>query len=149
MAQHLLLMMIAPPLLLSGHPLLPFLRGLPRSFVKNGLGPFLAWPALNRALRRIAWPPVGMARFRLPAPSSGICRDSTRWRCRSPFWHGAQHACFFWTGILFWWPVLETDHRRSGWPRWTMLPYLLLADILNTALSAFLIFSDRVLYPSL
>src|SRR4029077_19132383 len=34
------------------------------------------------------------------------------------------------------------------WPRWAMIPYLLLADIQNTALSAFLSFSDRVLYPT-
>jgi cytochrome c oxidase assembly factor CtaG len=32
--------------------------------------------------------------------------------------------------------------------RWTMIPYLLFADIQNTALSAFLIFSERVLYPT-
>ena len=29
-----------------------------------------------------------------------------------------------------------------------MIPYLLLADIQNTALSAFLVFSERVLYPT-
>ena len=29
-----------------------------------------------------------------------------------------------------------------------MIPYLLFADIQNTALSAFLIFSERVLYPT-
>ena len=29
-----------------------------------------------------------------------------------------------------------------------MIPYLLLADLQNTALSAFLIFSERVLYPT-
>lgn len=147
MAQHLLLMMIAPPLLLLGRPLAAFLRGLPGSCVKNGLAPFLAWPALNGALRRIALPPAAWLAF----ASSTIIWHLPRFyelALRSPFWHGAQHACFFWTGILFWWPVLETDHRRAEWPRWTMLPYLLLADILNTALSAFFIFSDRVLYPS-
>ena len=37
---------------------------------------------------------------------------------------------------------------RLRWPRWTMIPYLLFADIQNTALSAFLIFSERVLYPT-
>jgi hypothetical protein len=29
-----------------------------------------------------------------------------------------------------------------------MIPYLLLADIQNTALSALLIFSERILYPT-
>jgi putative membrane protein len=67
---------------------------------------------------------------------------------RSPSWHGAQHASFFWTGILFWWPVITPSPARQSWPRWTLIPYLLLGDILNTALSAFLVFSDRILYPS-
>ncbi len=147
MTQHLLLLMIAPPLLLTGDPFAPLLRGLPRSFVKEGLGPFLVWPALNRALRWIASPPVAWLAFAVSTIGWHLPR-LYELALGSPFWHGSQHACFFWTGILFWWPVLEPGRRRAAWPRWTMLPYLLLADILNTALSAFLIFSDRVLYPA-
>jgi putative membrane protein len=45
MLQHLLLMLVVPPLLLAGAPYLPLLRGLPRRVVKHGLGPCLAWPA--------------------------------------------------------------------------------------------------------
>ena len=37
---------------------------------------------------------------------------------------------------------------RSAWPRWAMIPYLVLADLQNTALAAFLTFYDRVLYPT-
>ncbi|HTV83335.1 MAG TPA: cytochrome c oxidase assembly protein [Acidobacteriaceae bacterium] len=37
MTQHLLLMSIAPPLLLPGNPVVPMLRGLPRSFVRDEL----------------------------------------------------------------------------------------------------------------
>ena len=37
---------------------------------------------------------------------------------------------------------------QAQWPRWAMVPYLLVADLQNTALSAILVFSDRVLYPS-
>src|SRR6266481_9595944 len=46
MVQHLLLMAVAPPLILLGAPKLPLLRGLPRKFTRDGLGPFLTWPAL-------------------------------------------------------------------------------------------------------
>src|SRR4029434_2664447 len=42
MAQHLVLMMVAPPLLVSGAPTLPLLRGLPHVVLKRGLGPLLA-----------------------------------------------------------------------------------------------------------
>ena len=38
MIQHLLLMMVVPPLLLLGAPLLPLLRGLPRPVLQHGLG---------------------------------------------------------------------------------------------------------------
>ena len=34
------------------------------------------------------------------------------------------------------------------WPRWALLPYLLAADLANTALSAVLSFSETVLYPT-
>jgi len=36
---------------------------------------------------------------------------------------------------LFWWPVLQPWPSRPRWPRWAMIPYLLLADIQNTALA--------------
>src|SRR6266566_8132035 len=42
MVQHLLLTMVAPPLLLLGQPVLPLLRGLPRWVFKDALGPFLS-----------------------------------------------------------------------------------------------------------
>ncbi|MBV8481552.1 MAG: cytochrome c oxidase assembly protein, partial [Verrucomicrobia bacterium] len=37
---------------------------------------------------------------------------------------------------------------RPQWPEWAIIPYLLLADVQNTVLSAFLTFSDRVVYPT-
>src|SRR6266545_1739154 len=36
MIQHLLLMMVAPPLILYGNPYLPLLAGMPRRFLKDG-----------------------------------------------------------------------------------------------------------------
>src|SRR4029077_5796578 len=59
-----------------------------------------------------------------------------------------QHVCFLNTALLFWWPVVQPWPSRPRWPRWTMLLYLLLADIQNTALAALLMFSERVLYPT-
>jgi cytochrome c oxidase assembly factor CtaG len=143
MTQHLLLMMVAPPLLLLGDPRLPLLRGLPRSLVKEGLGPFLAWPLLRKFERFITFPVVTWLAFAL---STLIWHVPFFYELalRRPVWHGLQHACFFWTGILFWWPLVFP----SRWPRWTAIPYLLLADGLNTAISAFFVFSDRLLYPS-
>src|SRR5580693_10097743 len=56
MIQHLLLIMVAPPLLLLGQPVLPLLRGLPRWIFKDALGPFLASRDLKRIGRAIVHP---------------------------------------------------------------------------------------------
>src|SRR5262249_32532862 len=61
-------------------------------------------------------------------------------------WHELEHGCFLVAALLFWWPVIEVWPSVSRWPRWTMIPYLLLADLVNTALSAVLSFSTHVLY---
>ncbi|MGH9562809.1 MAG: cytochrome c oxidase assembly protein, partial [Terracidiphilus sp.] len=48
--------------------------------------------------------------------------------------------------ILFWWPVIQPWPSRARWPRWTIPVYLILADFVNTIVSAFLVFSGGVLY---
>jgi cytochrome c oxidase assembly factor CtaG len=65
---------------------------------------------------------------------------------RSDSWHHVQHACFFATGLLFWWPVILPWPDGSSWPRWAMIPYLVLAELQNSILAAILTFSDRVIY---
>ena len=61
-------------------------------------------------------------------------------------WHEFEHICFLATSILFWWPLIRPWPTTSRYPGWFMLPYLVLADIVNTALSAFLAFCDRPVY---
>ena len=67
---------------------------------------------------------------------------------RSPAWHEVEHACFLVTSLLFWWTVLQPWPSRARWSRWAVIPYLVSADLANTALSAFLAFSSRLLYPT-
>ena len=67
---------------------------------------------------------------------------------RSPGWHEVEHACFLVTSLLFWFPVIQPWPSVSRGSRWTMLPYLVGADLVNTALAAFLTFAGRVIYPS-
>jgi cytochrome c oxidase assembly factor CtaG/polyferredoxin len=147
MTQHMLLMMIAPPLLLLGHPVVPLLRGLPKRFVREALGPFLTWPALRRCARFLVAPPVALSAF---AVSMILWHVPPIYELalRSRAWHEAQHACFFWTGILFWWPIVQPGPGKSRWPQWIAIPYLLFADILNTALSALFVFSGKLIYPT-
>ena len=67
---------------------------------------------------------------------------------KSSAWHGVEHACFFYGALLFWSPVIGIWPNRPHWSRWMMIPYLILADVVNTALSAWLVFSTHVVYST-
>jgi putative membrane protein len=147
MLQHMLLMMIVPPLVLLGDPVIPLLHGLPRWATRNVLGPFLKWRLTQWVGCSLTYPPVSlflmsvvMIGWHLPAPYELALR--------SPGWHEVEHASFLIASFLFWWPVVRPWPSRPHWNLWMLPVYLLLADFVNTALSAFLTFSDRVFYPS-
>ena len=57
-------------------------------------------------------------------------------------------ASFFFTGVLFWVPVVHWPSRFAAAQRWWIPLYLFAATLPCDALSAFLVFCDRVVYPS-
>ncbi len=147
MIQHLLLMAIAPPLLVLGAPVVPLLRGLPRYFVREGLGPFftMRWVhGLERlfASRALAWLLMNLAFIAWHVPAAYDLA------LRSPGWHEAEHACFLFTSTLFWWHIVAPWPTTYTASRWLLLPFLLTADFVNTGLSAILTFSGRSIYPA-
>ena len=147
MIQHVLLMMVIPPLILLGAPHLVFLFGLPEAMLQGLLKPFLGWTPLKR-LVPILFRPVNCWIAFVATTLAWHTPVMFELALRSELWHAVEHICFLATALLFWWPVIQPWPSRARWPRWTMIPYLLLADLQNTALSAFLIFCDRVVYPT-
>jgi putative membrane protein len=147
MLQHMTLMMVAPPLILLGEPLIPIVRGMPRFAAREFAGPFLNWPVTERIGLALTNPVVAlllmgfvMFFWHVPGPYELALRSSG--------WHQVEHACFFFASIIFWWPVVQPWPSHTQWPRWAMVPYLVIADLQNTVLSAVLVFSDKILYPS-
>ena len=146
MAQHLLLMTVAAPLILLGAPAITLLHALPRRYVHSALRPILrhapmhglghlvthpvfCWLAAAAVV--IAWHVPAL--FELGMQSAG--------------WHAIEHACFLAGGLLFWWPVVQPWPSLARWPRWRIPLYLFLATLPCDALSAFLTFCNRVVYP--
>jgi cytochrome c oxidase assembly factor CtaG len=147
MTQHLILMSVAPPLILLGAPVVPLLRGLPRLAIQKFLRPGLSSGTLNRIGRTIthpifAWLAMNLAYVAWHIPAA------YEFALNSEGWHECEHACFFFTSLLFWFSVIQPWPAVSRCAPWLMLLYLLAADIVNTALSFFLTFSGRLLYPS-
>ncbi|MBV8866077.1 MAG: cytochrome c oxidase assembly protein, partial [Acidobacteriaceae bacterium] len=119
MAQHLVLMLLAAPLMLFGAPSL-LTRWRPH--------PAFCW--LAGTLTVVIWHVPAVFELAL----------------RSHFWHEFEQASFFIAGILFWWPVIRpaSDAASSGW---SVPLYLFFATLPCDALSAFLVFCGHVVYP--
>lgn len=146
MAQHLLLMMFAPPLLWLGAPLFPLLRGLPQPMRVYWIAPLLRSRSLRWLCERLTHPSMALPLF-VAATWLWHVPAMYEMALQSNGWHYLQHACFLGTGLLFWYPVVRPYPSRPSWSLWLLIPYLLLADVQNTALSALLTFANRVLYP--
>jgi cytochrome c oxidase assembly factor CtaG len=146
MVQHQLLMMLAPPLLWLGAPIAPMRRGLPRP-IRRLVAAALASRPLRPTARVTTQPAFGWISFAL---AFWIWHTAPLYQLalRSHAWHHLEHACFVATAMLFWRPVIQAWPDRARWPRWTMIPYVLLADVQNTILAAILTFSDRPVYPA-
>ena len=147
MAQHWVLMSIAPPLILFGAPVVPLLRGLPRWTIRRLLRPLFVSRILRRVgafltLPRVAWLAMNAAYIGWHIPRA------YEFALASENWHNFEHACFFFTNLMFWWPIIRPWPTYTSQSRWILVLYLFLADAVNTGLSAFLCFSGRLLYPS-
>jgi len=145
MIQHLLLMLVAPPLLWLGAPVAPVLLGLPRP-VRRQVAIALGTLPMRRLARALADPRVAWGAF-IAAFWIWHLPGAYDLALRSGAWHHVEHASFFLGGLIFWRPVILAWPARETWPRWVMIVYLLLAETQNTLLSAILTFSDRVVYP--
>jgi putative membrane protein len=145
MVEHLLLMSCAPPLLLLGYPVVPLLRGLPHGVVIHLLGPLIRMKLLRHLghiliTPLVAWLAMNLMFLGWHVPAAyDFALENERW-------HEFEHLCFLGTSILFWWPVIRPWPTRESYAGWLMLFYLVMADIVNTVLSAFLAFCDRPVY---
>ena len=123
MVQHLLLMIMAAPLILLGT------RGIvPSSRMRIiSTHPIFCW--LAGTVTVIAWHIPAVFELAL----------------RSHFLHEFEQVSFFVAGLLFWWPViLPASGAVTGW---SVPLYLFFATLPCDALSAFLVFCGHVVYP--
>lgn len=109
MVQHMLLLMVAPLLLLAGHPVMLAMRVLPpahRPRAARALARAARWFGPLQALAIYAIVLVGT---HLPA-----FYDAT---LTHPALHDAEHLLYLFAGITLWWPIIGADpapHRRLG-----------------------------------
>ena len=139
MLQHMLLIMVAAPLLLLGKPMTVVFGALPNRPLREFL---LAGP-VKATLRFIGRPVAAWAIaaavlwvWHLPALYNAAVES---------YWlHTFQHFSFFASGILFWWPLVNYPARMFSHP--LRMVYVLAAAVQSSWLGAVLTLTDEGWY---
>lgn len=132
MVQHLLLILLAAPLLLVGIPGW-MLEPLTRNRVTNTIGYWLTRPVIAYAIANLV-----VILWHVP-----VLYDAA---LRSQPLHVLEHATFIATGILAWWPI------AGPLPQWPRLPlplqslYFFAMTIPGSLVGAFITFAEPGLY---
>lgn len=110
MVQHLLLVVVAAPLLVLGRPLGLLLWALPTSTLRQRAGGWQRLAAIRLVWLVLTWPVVAWA---VHAAVLWIWHVPGFYQAAldGPIIHLAEHASFIGTAVLFWWTVI---HPASG-----------------------------------
>jgi putative membrane protein len=146
MLQHMLLTIVAAPLLMLGAPVRPLLRGLPAIVRRTVVRPIAGSPAIRGLMHVLRHPLVavgiyvgGLYLWHWPALYDAAVED--------PWLHGLEHAHFLIGALLFWSVVIDPEPFKGTLPYAARIVYLLLAGAAqNTLLGGLLSFSTRVFY---
>jgi cytochrome c oxidase assembly factor CtaG len=142
MVQHLVLAMVAPPLLALGAPVTLMLRAA-SPWARHRL----ILPVLHaRLVRIVASPLVAWLVF---AIVMWLTHFSPLYDAalENPGIHVVEHAVFLAAGILFWWPVVAADPIPGRLGYGARLAYVGLQMPVNAAVGLAIYFAPAVLYP--
>jgi putative membrane protein len=146
MVQHLLLTLVAAPLLLLANSMPVLLWAFPvheRSFLGRLVG---RRGPLRSGLRTLTHPLIAWSLFvvtqwlwHVPA--------GYQWALENRWAHYFEHLSFFVTAVLFWWPVIGSPPLPSPLSFPARLAYTFLAWLPNSVLGAGITLARNPLYP--
>jgi putative membrane protein len=148
MVQHMLLTVVAAPLLMLGAPIRPLLRGVPAWVRAAVVRPLARAHAVRAFVHLIRQPLVaaalyvgGLYAWHLPNLYDAALLDARV--------HVVEHAWFSLSALVFWSVVIDPEPFRATLGYGARLPYLLvLGAAQNTVLGGILSFSSRLLYTA-
>ena len=134
MVQHLLLTLVAPPLLLWGTP-------------GWMLRPLLRLPVAGSVARRVTRPIVCFAIFNVTVAAWHLPQLYNTAVLVHPV-HIAQHLMFMAAAVLMWWPILSPlpELPRLSYPG--QMLYCFLLGIPMSVIAIYIAYADVLLYPA-
>ena len=144
MVQHLLLVMVAAPLLVVGQPHIALLWGLPRTARRRVARAWHRMPGLRTAWRLTSQPAVAWA---LHTAALWMWHAPRLYEAavRQEAMHALEHVSFVLTALLFWWVIAgHGARRRLGFG--IAVLYLFAASLQSVILGALLALSRQPWY---
>jgi cytochrome c oxidase assembly factor CtaG len=146
MVQHLLLTLVAPPLLLLSCSMPVLLWALP-AHDRATLGRLVGQPGPVRSILKILTTPlVALALF---ISTQWIWHQPVAydWALENRWAHYAEHLTFFLTAMLFWWPVVGAPPLPSPLSYPARFGYTFMAWLPSSLLGAGIALARTPLYP--
>lgn len=148
MLQHVLMTMIAVPLILSADPFAAIIWSLPRR-LRRAVGRLLARASPLRSVAAIVVAP-GVA-WTLSTALVWLWHVPVLYdlALASEAWHAVEHVAFVVAAVVFWWPVLAPAPRLRCRPAEPVqVAYLVLAALANGGLAVVLASAARPFYAA-
>jgi putative membrane protein len=143
MAQHMVVLLVAAPLLALGAPGLPLLVALPTRW-RRRVGALRSAPAVRRA-RSLATAPLLAVTVHTAVIWAWHLPVLYTAALASPTLHAVEHLCYLAVGLWFWTLLATTGrHRLEGG---LAVLFVFLAALPMSALGALLTLAPRPLYP--
>ena len=145
MVQHLILILLAAPLLVASDFPLSLLWALPRGWAQALGHGVKRSQALSRAWQILQSPISAWLLFAIP---TWVWHASTLYEAalRNETIHAVEHTTFLATGMLFWWVLFK--HNGPRHVRYAIaVPYLFTTALQSGILGALMTFTTRPWYP--
>ena len=142
MVQHVLLILVAAPLLALAAPITLLLRVSRPEVRRRRILPVLH----SRALRAISHPVVAWLLFVVVMWGSHFS-PLFNLALENPWVHDLEHVLFLVTALLFWWPAVGLDPSPWRMPHPVRGMYVFLQMPQNTFLAVVILYAAAPLYP--
>ena len=148
MTQHLLLIMVAAPLLVVAAPWLQIWRGLPLSIRRPLARTAVRHPALTGPRRVMAWLSAPAGAFILATANLWFWHWPAAYdlTLRNHLVHHLEHGLFLGLGILFWAQVIDQHPFHARLPQLQRAVFVFGATIASWTLAAVLAFATTPFY---
>lgn len=146
MAQHIVLLQIAVPLMLLGRPVQLVLRAMPRQATKRTVRFLFGNRKMRYAVLGITAPVTGFLLFNITIGFWHVPQfyDAS---VRNDLVHNLQHVTFTLAAGIYWWTILDPIPRHHKLGELWSLASVFLSMMIGSIIGAILTLAQTVLYP--